>query len=81
MALRTKMTPEVLDFIGKKLVNSAVANNCGARFTGAGGGGCIWAIGEKEYVAKLKIEWESILSERKEARLLDFNIDSKGLLI
>lgn len=81
MALRKKMTPEVLDSMGEKLADSAIRNNCGARFTGAGGGGCIWAIGENEDIAKLKREWESILSERKEARMLDVNIDSKGFLI
>lgn len=81
MALRKKMTPEVLDSIGEKLVDSAIRNNCGARFSGAGGGGCVWAIGENEDIAILEKDWESILSERKEARMLDVNIDSKGLLV
>ena len=81
MALRKKMTPEVLDPMGGKLVNSAVENNCGARFTGAGGGGCIWAIGEIEDIAILEKEWESILSEREKARMLDVNIDSQGLIV
>jgi D-glycero-alpha-D-manno-heptose-7-phosphate kinase len=81
MVLRKKLTPEVLDSMGKRLVVSAVNNNCGARFTGAGGGGCIWAIGEEENIVKLKREWEAILSKRKEALMLDVDIDSKGLLI
>jgi D-glycero-alpha-D-manno-heptose-7-phosphate kinase len=80
MALRKKMTPEVLDSMGEKLVDSAVEHNCGARFTGAGGGGCIWAIGEKEDIAKLEREWESILSERKESCMLEVKIDFKGLM-
>jgi D-glycero-alpha-D-manno-heptose-7-phosphate kinase len=80
MSLRKKMTPNVLDSTGEKFVDSAVENNCGARFTGAGGGGCIWAIGEKEDIAKLESEWESIFSERNEACMLDFKIDSKGLM-
>ena len=42
--IRRKMTPEVLDDLGEKLASVAVQYNCGARFTGAGGGGCIWAI-------------------------------------
>jgi len=81
MALRKKMTPEVLDPMGKNLVNSAVENNCGARFTGAGGGGCIWAIGENKDIAKLKRAWESILSEREESHMLDVKIDSQGLIV
>ncbi|OIN95241.1 MAG: galactokinase, partial [Deltaproteobacteria bacterium CG1_02_45_11] len=42
VAIRKKMTPDVLDTMGEKLVAVAIENNCGARFTGAGGGGCIW---------------------------------------
>jgi D-glycero-alpha-D-manno-heptose-7-phosphate kinase len=81
MALRKKMTPEVLDSMGEKLVDSAVENNCGARFTGAGGGGCIWAIGEIEDIAGLEKDWESILSKREESCMLEVKIDSKGLLV
>ena len=81
MALRKKMTPEVLDSMGEKLVDSAVENNCGARFTGAGGGGCIWAIGEIENIETLEKKWKSILSEKEEACMLDVKIDSKGLIV
>jgi D-glycero-alpha-D-manno-heptose-7-phosphate kinase len=79
-ALRKKMTPEVLDEIGTALVESALENGCGARFTGAGGGGCIWALGPAEDVDKLKGPWEGILKTRKGACLLDAKIDPKGLL-
>lgn len=79
-AIRRKMTPEVLDEIGKALVGSAVKKSCGARFTGAGGGGCIWALGRVEDIDKLKGTWEGILSTRKDARLLSAKIDSEGLL-
>ena len=73
-AIRRKMTPEVLDDIGKALVESAKKTGCGARFTGAGGGGCIWALGRVEDIDK------GILSTRKDARLLSTKIDSQGLL-
>ncbi len=79
-AVRKEMTPEVLDKMGDALVASAVENRCGARFTGAGGGGCIWAIGAVEDIDRLKGPWESILSKRKDACLLDPKIDSEGLL-
>jgi D-glycero-alpha-D-manno-heptose-7-phosphate kinase len=78
--VRKEMTPEVLDEIGTALVESALENGCGARFTGAGGGGCIWALGLVEDVDKLKGTWESILKTRKGACLLDSKIDSEGLL-
>jgi len=81
MDIRRKMTPDVLDEMGVKLVDSAVENNCGARFTGAGGGGCIWAIGEIEDMRRLRGIWEEILSIRRGACLLDVKIDSQGLMV
>jgi D-glycero-alpha-D-manno-heptose-7-phosphate kinase len=80
-AIRMEMTPDVLDSLGKKLVDAAVQNHCGARFTGAGGGGCIWAIGDFEDIKRLKGGWREILLEREEAFLLNAAIDSKGLEI
>jgi D-glycero-alpha-D-manno-heptose-7-phosphate kinase len=80
MVIRRKMTPEVLDATGEKLVASAVKMNCGARFTGAGGGGCIWALGETGDIDRLRLTWKKLLAAQKEACLLDVKIDSKGLL-
>ena len=80
-ALRQKMTPDVLDRIGIQLVRSARSSKCGARFTGAGGGGCVWALGEIENIDRLKPLWEEILSSEYEARLLDVKIDSQGLIV
>ncbi|MBN1931687.1 MAG: galactokinase [Desulfobacterales bacterium] len=79
VSLRREMTPEVLDEMGEKLVASAIENHCGARFTGAGGGGCIWALGEVEDIGRLKPIWEETLSDRKGAFMIDVKIDSKGL--
>jgi len=80
MAIRRKMTPEVLDKMGDRLVISAVKNHCGAKFTGAGGGGCVWAFGEIEEIEKLKPKWEAILASRKGARLLRTKVDTEGVL-
>ena len=80
LSIRRELTPGVLDAMGEKLADTALENNGGARFTGAGGGGCIWAIGEVEDIDKLKGIWEKVLSGRKDARLLDVNIDPDGLL-
>jgi D-glycero-alpha-D-manno-heptose-7-phosphate kinase len=63
------------------LVQRALQNGCGARFTGAGWGGCIWALGEVENIDRLRPLWEESLSTRKEARLLDAKIDSEGVRI
>lgn len=79
-SIRQEMTPQVLDHFGENLVGSAINTNCGARFTGAGGGGCLWAIGTKKNIQKLKEKWKKILSQRENACLLNTKIDSKGLL-
>lgn len=79
-AIRREMTPEVLDEMGMALVEAAMECGCGARFTGAGAGGCLWALGEVEDIDKLKRTWEIILSTKKGARLLDAKIDAEGLV-
>jgi D-glycero-alpha-D-manno-heptose-7-phosphate kinase len=80
-AIRRKLTPNVLDDLGKKLVQAARKHDCGARFTGAGAGGCLWALGETENVRSLKESWQHLLNSRKAARLLDATIDVKGLVL
>ncbi len=78
--IRRILTPDVLNDVGEKLVERAKKNHCGARFAGAGGGGCLWAYGEKENIDKLRDQWEKVLSEQDGACLLEVRIDSKGLL-
>ncbi len=73
------MTVDVLDNIGKKLFERAVDFNCSARFTGAGGGGCIWAIGDAAHIQHLEPEWSEILEPVKNAEILDTKIDNKGI--
>jgi len=80
-AIRERMTPEVLDPIGKQLITSASKHGCGARFTGAGGGGCVWALGKSRDIHRLKDRWISILSKSSTAKLLNFDIASEGLLV
>lgn len=79
--LRLAMTPGVLDQVGGSLVQAAIEFGCGARFTGAGGGGCVWALGHAENIDSLRQIWETILLARTDARLLDSTIDRKGLEI
>lgn len=80
-ALRREMTPEVIDATGEKLVDAAVGQGCAARFTGAGGGGCLWALGPKPSIDALRPCWETILSAVPEARLLDADVDTRGLVV
>ncbi len=78
--LRLEITPDVLDNTGKKLFESAIGCNCGARFTGAGGGGCLWAVGEKKAIELLKPKWQDILLMVEGAKILETNIDHKGII-
>ncbi len=78
--IRRKMTPGVLVGPGKDLVNAAKKLSCGARFTGAGGGGCIWAIGNGDNIETLKPKWADILNKSKGACLLDMTTDWDGLI-
>jgi D-glycero-alpha-D-manno-heptose-7-phosphate kinase len=78
-AIRRRMTPDVVDGVGSLLIRAARRLGCGARFTGAGGGGCIWALGEAEAIAALRPRWQEILSSRPGARLLDAPVARTGL--
>jgi D-glycero-alpha-D-manno-heptose-7-phosphate kinase len=80
-AIRCAMTPEVLDPIGGELFEAARARGCGARFTGAGGGGCLWAVGPSERIPLLRSDWSGIVAQRKEAMVLDVGPDTDGLLV
>ena len=68
--IRLEMTPDVLDNTGKNLFESALQHQCGARFTGAGGGGCLWAVGEEENLANLNESWKSYLHLYKTHKFL-----------
>jgi D-glycero-alpha-D-manno-heptose-7-phosphate kinase len=79
MAARREMTPEALIPITVKLVEQAERAGCGARFAGAGAGGCLWALGELEKVRLLRKMWEESLTAIKDAKILDCKIDPKGV--
>lgn len=81
LGIRRRLTPDVLDFVGEQLVQAAVDGGCGARFTGAGGGGCIWALGDSGDIEKLKGKWKDVLSRREEAGLLNAVIDGAGVSV
>ncbi len=78
-SIRLEMTPAVLDATGAQLFQQAIRHGCGARFTGAGAGGCVWALGKPSDIATLKPYWAETLSKIPQACLLDIAIDSVGL--
>jgi D-glycero-alpha-D-manno-heptose-7-phosphate kinase len=78
-ALRLEMTPAALDDMGRAFVRAAAETRCGAKFTGAGGGGCVWALGEDPDIARLEEKWKSLAAAGPGARVLEAGIDSLGL--
>ncbi|MBI5062396.1 MAG: galactokinase [Desulfatitalea sp.] len=78
--LRLAMTPAVLDEVGRPLAAAAREHVCAARFTGAGGGGCVWALGQTAQIEALRPAWQHILSRRGEAKILDTAVDPIGIL-
>ncbi|VVS95452.1 GHMP family kinase ATP-binding protein [Desulfoluna spongiiphila] len=79
--IRVSMTPDVLDEAGQALVAAAVDHGCGARFTGAGGGGCLWTVGEAADVLAVKTAWSSICSETPGAGVLPAGVAWDGVTI
>lgn len=77
--IRLDMTPDVLDETGYQLARAAHEYGCGARFTGAGGGGCLWALGKTANITLLQAAWKNILAKIPSAGLLDMKMDPEGL--
>lgn len=77
--LRRTLTPEVLVGVMEPLIQIAEGNNCGARFAGAGGGGCVWALGEQDDIRRLEMVWLEQLARVQDARLLPAHPDGVGV--
>ncbi len=79
--IRRKITPDAFIPLTNKLIDQAQDLGCAARFTGAGAGGSIWAIGEYESIKKLRYFWTQGLSPIKDAKIFSCSIDPEGVKI
>jgi galactokinase/mevalonate kinase-like predicted kinase len=79
MAVRREITPDALIPVTAKLIDRAEAEGCGARFTGAGGGGAVWAVGSLPRIERLRRIWGSSLRTIPGARVLECRIDPRGV--
>lgn len=77
--LRRTLTPGVVVGAMEPLIQSAEQNKCGARFTGSGGGGCVWALGEEDDIRRLGPVWLDQLAGVQNARLLPSQPDPSGV--
>jgi len=79
MSLRRDITPEAMTPVTEELIGMAEDAGCGARFTGAGAGGSLWAIGDVEHIDALKERWGARLSKIKGAGILACGVDPSGV--
>ena len=79
MAVRRDITPDAMIPVTAKLIQQAEQAGCGARFAGAGAGGSVWALGEKNKIQELKTIWSSTLAPIRGAEILDCAVDPKGV--
>jgi D-glycero-alpha-D-manno-heptose-7-phosphate kinase len=79
MAIRREITPDALIPFTAKLIDQAEMTGCGARFTGAGGGGSVWALGDVENIGALKKKWEALFVSVTGAKILDCAVDPIGV--
>lgn len=77
--IRRQITPEVVDDVGAALLGAARKENCGARFAGAGGGGCLWALGSEKAICLLRPRWEAIVSRHPDGAILYAGVDTEGV--
>jgi D-glycero-alpha-D-manno-heptose-7-phosphate kinase len=79
MALRKNLTPEALTPITMEMVRHAEQARCGARFTGAGAGGSMWALGKAKNIHRLRKKWEETLAPVRSAMVLHCQVDPLGV--
>jgi D-glycero-alpha-D-manno-heptose-7-phosphate kinase len=79
MQVRREVTPEALIPITTTLIKEAEALGCGARFAGAGAGGCVWALGRRENIEDLKAQWSRSLASVRGGSVLNCRVDPAGV--
>ncbi|MCJ7595259.1 MAG: galactokinase [Desulfobacterales bacterium] len=79
MTIRRRITPDALIPITERLIDQAEERGCGARFTGAGAGGSVWALGELDRIKDLRSTWEGTLEPVRGAKILNCGVDPVGV--
>ena len=61
------------------MVSEAEAEGAAARFTGAGAGGAVWALGkDRETASRVREAWEGILTDVRGGGALQCAVDYSG---
>ncbi|MCW7754665.1 galactokinase [Desulfobotulus sp. H1] len=80
LTIRLRLTPDVLDPAGMRLASAAGTLGCGVRFAGAGGGGCVWALGPEDTLGALRSQWQRLMDKMPGACILDAAPEKDGVL-
>ena len=79
-ALRRDLTPEAFIPLTDLMVTEAEAAGGAARFTGAGAGGAVWALGsDREAARRIRDAWGRVLADVHGGAVLDCGIDHSGV--
>jgi len=79
VAIRREITPEAFTPTINRLIQESERVGCGARFTGAGGGGSVWALGEIDDIQRLREIWSETLKSTKKGGILECSVDPNGV--
>ncbi|PIE71995.1 MAG: galactokinase [Deltaproteobacteria bacterium] len=79
--IRCSLTPDVLTPLGRLLTDAGRKHGCGVRFTGAGAGGCLWALGAEGDICKMSSEWADIMNSSADAGQIDCHVDLSGVTV
>ena len=79
--MRRAITPRAFTSITQRMIQQAEGIGCGARFTGAGAGGSVWALGNIESIRELKKIWTKTLARTTEGKIIDGSIEGVGARI
>jgi mevalonate kinase len=80
--LRVGLVPSRITPVGRRLQSLAQARGCGFAVSGAGNGGCVWALGANpQAIATVREEWAGELAPVETARVLEVEVDGEGVRI
>jgi D-glycero-alpha-D-manno-heptose-7-phosphate kinase len=80
--IRCALVPRRNTPVGKILEQIARQHGCGFAVSGAGNGGCVWALGEdEEDVRRLRDAWAEALKDVPTGKVLSSEIATDGLLV
>jgi len=80
--IRVGLVPSRITSVGRRLESLAQAHGCGFAVSGAGNGGCVWALGaDPQAIAAVREEWRRELAQVETAQVLEVEVDGEGVIV